>query len=260
MRHIKITVGEEVLPISIPLKHSDISFKRFSQAYKEKTPSKMFGALCGVPDEVWEMSGSVELYMLIERSLSFFKKNVTPEKPVSMEIDGRVIYTDSIDILKEEVRRYESLKITVNDYKEDLISGMPQACAIYIQPLVDGRFEPERIGEVAKIIEEQPYLKVVGLGNWLFSVFANVERWHNQNSAETSNESDWERAGFSALSSDFGYMAWVDQLADGNVRLEQEIMKMETYTILRKLQFNSHKFACQERLYKIQQERQKVRR
>ena len=92
---------------------------------------------------------------------------------------------------------------------------------------------------------------------FFFREFERIESWHSNRVAESNYEGDEIEAGYKALYEAFGFVGVLDVLTGGDITKEDAVLALPVYQVRTKLQFNSHKQACDKKYKEIQERKMK---
>lgn len=129
----------------------------------------------GMPLEKVEYSTDIEGYNAILNDFSWYA--FAPDefkKPENLIIEGRSIELPK-DIGTHSTRQFEQLKAIIAELYVDgepnhnaVIQKYPLMCAIYVQPLLDGKYDYSKVKELSDKLYMLPVKDIIGLGDFFF--------------------------------------------------------------------------------------------
>ena len=85
------------------------------------------------------------------------------------------------------------------------------------------------------------------MGLFFFDQSGKIEKWHSNQCAQSSYTNEEKQAGFQEISEQFGFLATLHQLSEGDIQKENEIVKESVFRIYQKIQLLSHYSSAQRR-------------
>lgn len=133
----------------IPMEWNDVSYGLYKKMAKCKDADELFCTTLGIDKEVLKAENIIDLYALSSRSKVFNTKPSTKKGHEVITYKGKEIHLMK-DCLNGSIVQYEDLKQVLSkgeDNEAGLIFG------IYLQPLIDGKYDYARVEELQEFID-----------------------------------------------------------------------------------------------------------
>lgn len=157
MKHYKIND----IKFSIPTQWSDVPYGTYRKLLNEKNEGVIIKELTG--KDILSLNISGDAYVQIREDLKFFTtdptKNYIPPKKITIKGNDVELPTD---IAHYSIGQYTDLRNSVNDEADNLSMAM----AIYLQPLVDGSYNIDKVKYFTKEVDNLPCDLVINLGGF----------------------------------------------------------------------------------------------
>lgn len=186
MKYKKLVYGKDVYKITIPERHSEITFRQFISVSMAGDVQKKLSALCDIPECVWDKEGAEMLADHLCAVLAWFFE-FDPDK---MEMPDQItIRTVSVptkfDLIKDRVLKYEAAKMLLAKY-ENPVQAIPEILGVYMHEHVFlGKFNEEIALSLANDFLEMRFDYVLHMGSAVFRNFPRSRHgtkriWHKQ--------------------------------------------------------------------------------
>lgn len=161
--------------VSYPGSWDEINFFQYLQlSLGVSSDAELVAIMTGMPIEQVEYSTDIVAYGDILNSFMWYADVPEFKKPGSLVIEGKTIELPK-DIGNHSVRQFEQLKAIIAELYVDsepnynqVIQKYPMMCAIYIQPLLDGKYDYSKVKELSDKLYMLPAKDIVGLGTFFF--------------------------------------------------------------------------------------------
>lgn len=162
MNYYKIDSNE----IKVPTCYADISFNKYMRIFdgKQKRELDVIAILIDVDVNKLATVKMGETFSRLINDISFIKKELKPDyiPPQRVSIKGKVIDLP-LDIGKETTAQYSDLRELLD---KDTNQNLLMACAIYLQPLMDGVYNIDKAKELKKDIGDLPCDFIICMGSF----------------------------------------------------------------------------------------------
>lgn len=155
---------------------------------------EMFSILSGLHIDVISGTECEEIERQLFEICAGIQKNAPDFKelkpPKKLLIDGKV-YDSPLKFNNTMLGQKILLKQLIVDSKKQLLNIIPEVIAIYFQPLMDGKFDDQRIEPVKKLLLQSPALHCYALAQFFFlhSPYLNMIGLRNFKQYQSQKES-----------------------------------------------------------------------
>lgn len=167
--------------VNYPGSWDELNFFQYLQlSLGVSSDAEFVAIMTGLPIEKVEYSTDVVAFNDIVNSFGWYASPPEFNKPESLTIDGKKINLPK-DIGNHSVRQFEQLKAIIAELYVDgepnhnqVIQKYPMMCAIYLQPLLDGRYSYSDVKELSDKLYMLPAKDIVGLGTFFFKMLIDL--------------------------------------------------------------------------------------
>lgn len=161
--------------VSYPGSWDELNFFQYLQLSLGFTSdAEVVAILTGMPIEQVEYSTDIKGFNNIINSFSWYSTAPEFNKPDTLTVDSRKLELPK-DIGTHQVRQFEQLKAIIAELYADgepnhnaVIQKYPLMCAIYLQPLLDGKYDYSKVKELSDKLYMLPAIDIMGLGTFFF--------------------------------------------------------------------------------------------
>lgn len=186
--------------VEVPASWREVTVKQFLALKDKNDPIQIFAAFASVSPHLVFMAKDTRN---LRKSLDGALKWVSEDEPDWVEIDkggififqGNPYSVKSIESLSFGIvslleQRMAPVKIEGKDEEEDtfiepdLNALTPFACALYLQPLIDGEYKEDRLGFFEDKVLEAPAIQMFPLASFFFSKFVKMLTYGQEDSRQ----------------------------------------------------------------------------
>ena len=220
---IKVKYGKQAIKGTIPQEWNDVSFKdyvNFLKASEEGKITKVYESLTRIPVDMWEKPHKAELFTNIDKVLAFTSVIPSCELPTHIERGGEFWeinddfmtlplsqYRDMIEVISSLQKEDEEISDIEN------VSVIPKLISIIACKEYKNMAQIERISSE---IEEMPCDIVLTIGGFFLKKLTVLREWNKKETEHSPITSEQAQAGYSEISSDFGYLYALYNLSKGD--------------------------------------------
>jgi len=143
------------------------------------SPLKIFSILTGLEVDILANASGKEVLNNLTGVTSFINsapkfEDLPPPKTIMI---GDKAYKTPLDFEKTMLGQKILLQQIIANNKQDIIKELPNVLAIYLQPVIDGKFKDERLPEVRETLMDSPAIPAYALAQFFFlhsSDLANI--------------------------------------------------------------------------------------
>jgi hypothetical protein len=153
-------------------------WEEWDQSASPESLVKLFSIITGGKYTDYITSTDNRIERIILEAVKFVVQNPVDlqsmPKPRWFKIEGRTIELPKYDIQYKRFSLGQMLTIRKLMYNKDVRSGISLACALYVQPLLDGKFDDNRVDYYQAIIKKMPITDTFPIGFFILRRANNV--------------------------------------------------------------------------------------
>lgn len=152
--------------IKVPTCYADLPFDTYTKIFDGRTKTKLevISILINVDVPILAKVKIGETWTMLMKDTSFIEKELSPDliPPQKIKLKDKIVDIP-LDIGKETVGQYSDIRELLD---KDTNQNLLMACAIYLQPLMDGVYNVEKAKELKKDIGKLSCDFVICMGSF----------------------------------------------------------------------------------------------